>query len=64
MTLSDIKKALMKLDEITLLEILGITSEDLVDRFEDFIEAKADELEEDLEDDDMFYQGEDGEEDT
>ncbi len=51
----------MKMDEITLLEVLEITSEDLVERFEDFIEEKADQLEEDLEADVDFY---DGQEDT
>lgn len=66
MTLEDIKKSLVKLDEITLLEVLGITSEDLVNRFEDFIENHADSLEEDLEEDELFYLGEegDGEEDS
>lgn len=68
MTLSDIKKALLKLDEVTLLEILEITSEDIVNRFEDFIENKADELEEDLEGDEEFYTGviwdNDGKEDS
>lgn len=61
MTLEDIKKALMKMDEITLLEVLDISSEDLVNRFEDFIEVRADELEEDLQADIDFY---DGQEDT
>jgi hypothetical protein len=36
------------IDEITLMEVLEISSEDLVERFQDLIEAKADELEEDL----------------
>jgi hypothetical protein len=57
MTLEDIKKALAKMDEITLLEILDISSEDLVNRFSDFIEYRADELEEDLEADIDFYDG-------
>lgn len=61
MTLSDIKAALIKMDEITVMEVLGITSEDLVERFGDFIELHADELEEDLEADIAFY---DGQEDT
>jgi hypothetical protein len=68
MTLNDIKKALLKFDEITLLEILNISSEDIVDRFEDFIEREADSLEEELEDDEAFYSGSedwlDGKEDT
>lgn len=50
--LVDIFDRLKLLDEITLLEILGITSEDLVERFQDIIEDKADELEEELEDED------------
>jgi len=61
MTLEDIKAALMKMDEITLLEVLDISSEDIVNRFGDFIEDRADELEEDLEADLEFY---DGQEDT
>ena len=68
MTLEDIKKSLMRLDEVTLLEILEITSEDLVNRFEDFILDRADTLEEDLQDDELFYTGElendDGQEDS
>jgi len=58
MTLEDIKKSLLRLDEVTLLEILEITSEDLVNRFEDFILDRADTLEEDLQDDELFYTGE------
>jgi len=34
------------IDEITLMELLEISSEDLVDRFEDRIEERADKLEE------------------
>ena len=66
MTLEDIKKSLLRLDEVTLLEILEITSEDLVNRFEDFILDRADTLEEDLQDDELFYTGEleDGQEDS
>lgn len=41
---------LKQLDEITLMEVLGITSEDLIDRFEDFIENKLEYFELDLED--------------
>ena len=61
MTLEDIKQSLLKMDEITLLEVLGICSEDIVNRFGDFIELHADDLEEDLEADIEFY---DGQEDT
>ena len=43
-TLGDISQHLKQLDEITLLELLGVSSEDLVDRFQDIIEDKADVL--------------------
>ena len=49
LTDKDIRDKLMTLPEIDLLEVLEITSEDLVNRFHDRIEAKADYLEEDLE---------------
>lgn len=39
-----------RLDEITLLEVLNISSEELVERFADKIEDKFDELEIDLDD--------------
>ncbi len=42
---------LKQFDEITLLEILDISSEDIVDRFEDMIEKKRENFEEDLESD-------------
>ena len=48
LTLTDILDRLKSLDEITLLEILEISSEELVDRFLDKIEEKADKLETDL----------------
>jgi hypothetical protein len=41
LTLPEICERLKQLDEVTLLEALGITSEDLVDRFSDVIEDKA-----------------------
>jgi len=47
-TLEDIKDKLKQLDEVTLMEVLEITSEDLVDRFVDRIEQKEDTLEIDL----------------
>jgi len=46
LTLPDIKDRLKLIDEITLMELLEISSEDLVDRFEDKIEDMADKLEE------------------
>ena len=39
---------LKKLDEITLLEVLDITSEDIVDRFSDKIEDNYDKLAEEF----------------
>ena len=39
-TLSDVIEWLKRVDEISLLEILEISSEDLVDRFTDKIEDK------------------------
>ena len=49
LTVPDIMDKLKQMDEVTLLEILEINSEQLVDRFADVIEDKADLLEEDLE---------------
>lgn len=39
-----------KLDEITLLEVLNISSEEIIERFADKIEDKFEELEIDLDD--------------
>lgn len=50
LTLHDIKEKLKQLDEITLMETLEISSEDLVNRFVDRIEEKQDTLENDLDD--------------
>lgn len=49
-TLEDIKDKLKQLDEVTLMEVLEISSEDLVDRFVDRIEQKQDTLENDFDD--------------
>ncbi len=48
-TLADIINHLRRIDEISLLEVLEISSEDIVDRFGDFIELKYDLLAEDFE---------------
>lgn len=45
LTLEDLKDKLKRLDEVTLLETLEITSEDLVNRFLDLIEQQQDTLE-------------------
>ena len=49
-TLEEIKDKLKQLDEVTLIEVLGLTSEDLVDRCSDLIEEKQDTLENDFDD--------------
>jgi hypothetical protein len=50
LTILDLFDKLKRLDEISLMEILGITSEELVDRFEDRIEAMFDVLVDELDD--------------
>lgn len=42
LTFEEIKERLKQLDEITLLEILFISSDDLVERFDDIIEENLD----------------------
>jgi hypothetical protein len=54
MTFKDLCDKLKQLPEIDLLEVLEISSEDLVYRFEDFIEAKRDYLEDELEVEDIY----------
>lgn len=44
LTLEELKEKLIKVDEISLLEVLNISSEDIVDRFEDWIENHQEEL--------------------
>jgi hypothetical protein len=51
-TFEEICEDLLKIDEITLMEILDISSEDLISRFKDKIEDKIEYFENDLEDDD------------
>jgi len=45
LTLEEIKERLKRWDEVTLIEELSIRSEDIVERFDDIIEDKADKLE-------------------
>lgn len=49
-TLEEIKDKLKQLDEVTLVEVLGLTSEDLVNRCSDIIEENQDTLEIDFDD--------------
>jgi hypothetical protein len=56
-TIRDLIEDLKRLDEVTLLEVLGLTSEDILDRFEDIVESKFDQLADDFEteeEDDLF----------
>ncbi len=49
LTLEEVKERLKKLDETSLLELLNITSDQLVERFEDLIEDREDYFIKDLE---------------
>lgn len=51
-TLADVINHLRRIDEISLMEILEISSEDIIDRFGDRIEDKYDNLREDFEEED------------
>jgi hypothetical protein len=43
-TFEELKEKLQRVDEVTLLELLEIHSEDIIERFEDFIEDKQEQL--------------------
>ena len=43
-TFEELKEKLQRVDEVTLLELLEIRSDDIVDRFEDYIEEQQDKL--------------------
>lgn len=49
-TFVELKEKLLQYDEVTLLELLDITSEELVSRFEDIIDDRYEELLEKIED--------------
>lgn len=49
LTLEEVKEKLKKLDETSLLEVLNITSDQIVERFEDLIEDREDYFVKDLE---------------
>lgn len=44
LTFEELKEKLSMLDEITLLEILNIHSDEIVERFEDYVEDNQDKL--------------------
>lgn len=48
LTLTDLFDRLKQWDEVELLDVLGITSEEIVERFNDIIEEKFDMLEKTL----------------
>ena len=56
--------SLKRIDEISLLEVLEISSEDLVDRFIDKIEEKYEQLAEDFEEEQEDFQSEGFREDS
>ena len=56
-TLADIINHLRRIDEISLLEVLNISSEDIVDRFGDRIEDRYEYLREDFEDEEDEQEG-------
>ena len=40
LTIAELKEKLMQFDELDLIELLDLTSEDILDRFEDVVENK------------------------
>lgn len=49
-TFKEVCEELETLDEVSLLEVLNITSKDIIERFQDKIEENFDELEQDITD--------------
>lgn len=44
LTFEELKEKLQRVDEVTLLELLDIHSDDIIERFEDYIEEKQEQL--------------------
>ena len=61
--LDQIKEYLKTLDEVQLCELLGITAEDIINRFSDIISRKRRELESELEILDSSYEDDDDSDD-
>lgn len=55
LTFTEVKEQLAMLDEVLVLEVLDINSTELVDRFEDKIEDKLDQIIEGLEGDEHEF---------
>ena len=49
MTLEELKEKLSEIEETALVDLLGITSEDIVEAFTDLIDEKFDKLEKEIE---------------
>ncbi len=58
LTLRDVIEHLKRIDEVSLLEVLEISSEELCERFVDKIEDKYDQLAEEFEEEDLQAEGE------
>jgi hypothetical protein len=43
-TFEELKEKLQRVDEVTLLELLEIHSDDIIERFEDYIEDRQEQL--------------------
>jgi hypothetical protein len=48
LTLAELKEKLMQFDEIDLIELLNLTSEDILERFEDIVEDKFEILQKEI----------------
>jgi hypothetical protein len=48
LTLAELKEKLMQFDELDLIELLGLTSEDILERFEDIVEDKFEILQKEI----------------
>jgi hypothetical protein len=44
LTFEELKEKLQRVDEVTLLELLEIRSDDIIERFEDYIEDRQEQL--------------------
>ena len=48
LTLTELKEKLMQFDELDLIELLDLTSEDILERFEDIVEDKFETLQKEI----------------
>ena len=49
LTFEELKEKLQRVDEVTLLELLDIHSDDIIERFEDYIEERQEQLMKEIE---------------